>query len=64
VRLTEFWSRMTDAFGATYADSVARDQEMAELGHRTVVQALEAGEDAVTVWRAVHAHFELPARDR
>ncbi len=55
---------MEHAFGATYAASVARDQQLAELDHRTVTQALAAGEDAVTVWRAVHAHFELPARDR
>jgi hypothetical protein len=55
---------MRHAFGDTYADSVARDQQIAGLGHRTVVDALEAGEDVVTVWRAVHAHFELPARDR
>jgi len=64
MRLTEFWSRMTDAFGAAYADSVARDQVLAELGHRTVTQALDAGEDAKDVWRAVWAHFDLPARDR
>lgn len=64
MRLTELWARMERAFGPAYADSVARDQVLAELGHRTVRQALDAGEDAVTVWRAVHAHFELPARDR
>ncbi len=64
MRHTEFWARMTDAFGSAYADSVARDQVLAELDHRTVVQALEEGEDAKAVWRAVWAHFDLPARDR
>lgn len=64
MRLTEFWSRMEDAFGPAYVDSVARDQVLAELGERTVVQALDAGEDAKAVWRAVWSHFELPARDR
>ncbi len=64
MRLTDFWRRMERAFGVGYADSVARDQVLEELGSRTVHQALEAGEDAKDVWRAVWAHFELPARER
>lgn len=31
-------------FGETYAESWARDFVIAELGHRTVVQALAEGE--------------------
>lgn len=64
VRLTDFWWRMEHAFGVGYADSVARDQVLEELGSRTVHQALEAGEDVKHVWRAVWAHFELPAQAR
>ena len=64
MRLTEFWFRMRRHFGAAYADSVAQDQVLAELDGRTVAQALTDGEDAKDVWRAVCAHFELPARDR
>ncbi|HEX7355207.1 MAG TPA: DUF3046 domain-containing protein [Mycobacteriales bacterium] len=64
MRLTDFWQRMDRAFGAGYADSVARDQVIEELGSRTVHEALDAGEDAQAVWRAVWAHFELPARER
>ncbi len=32
MRLTIFWERMADHFGAGYADSFARDHVMAELG--------------------------------
>ncbi|NEE51402.1 DUF3046 domain-containing protein, partial [Streptomyces sp. SID8455] len=35
MRLTIFWERMADHFGAAYADSFARDHVMAELGGRT-----------------------------
>lgn len=64
MRLTDFWWRMERAFGTGYADSVARDQVLEELGSRTVHQALEAGEDVKDVWRAVWAHFELPPKER
>lgn len=64
MRLTDFWWRMERAFGTGYADSVARDQVLEELGSRTVHQALEAGEDVKDVWRAVWAHFELPLKER
>lgn len=40
MRLTIFWERMADHFGAGYADSFARDHVMAELGGQTVHQAL------------------------
>ncbi|HEY0558710.1 MAG: hypothetical protein JWM48_2458 [Mycobacterium sp.] len=64
MRLTEFWSRMERQFGPAYADSVARDQSLAELGSRTVHEALAGGTDAKDVWRAVCDHFDLPARVR
>jgi len=60
VRLSEFWERMRTQFGDTYAASVAKDHVFAELGDRTVEQALADGEDAKTVWRAVCAEFDVP----
>ncbi|MFD7099591.1 DUF3046 domain-containing protein, partial [Streptomyces xanthophaeus] len=42
MRLTNFWERMAEHFGAGYADSFARDHVMTELGGRTVHQALDA----------------------
>ena len=44
---------MDARFGAAYARSYAADQVLSTLGSRTVVQALDQGEDAKTVWRAV-----------
>lgn len=40
-------------FGETYAESFAQDHVMAELGGRTVRQALDAGWEAKDVWRVV-----------
>jgi hypothetical protein len=64
VRLTVFWERMRAQFGETYADSVARDHVLADLGGRTVNQALADGEDAKVVWRAVCEAFRVPERLR
>jgi DUF3046 family protein len=64
MRLTEFWRRMRAEFGETYADSLARDHVIAELGGRTVEQALAQGEDAKTVWRAVCSAMNLPPSRR
>jgi hypothetical protein len=64
MRLTEFWRRMNAHFGAAYADSFARDHVVAELGGRTVHEALAAGEPAKDVWRAVCVALDLPASKR
>jgi hypothetical protein len=53
VRLTEFWNRMERRFGVLYARSYAADMVLAELGSRTVEQALNDGDDTKSVWRAV-----------
>lgn len=64
MQLTLFWQRMTDHFGDAYADSFARDHVMSELGGRTVYEALDAGWDARTVWRAVCSAVEVPPDKR
>lgn len=64
VRLTDFWQRMEASFGAVYARSLAADQVLPQLGGRTVTEALAAGEDAKTIWRAVCQAFEVPRRLR
>ncbi|MBZ4323015.1 MULTISPECIES: DUF3046 domain-containing protein [Streptomyces] len=64
MRLTDFWRRMADHFGAAYADSFARDHVMSELGGRTVHEALDAGWNAKDVWRAVCRAMEIPADRR
>jgi Protein of unknown function (DUF3046) len=52
---------MSDELGAAYARSWATDTVLSELAGRTVVMALEQGESAKDVWRAVASHLELPA---
>ena len=64
MRHTEFWVRMEQALGPSYARTWARQHVLAELGERTVVEALDAGEPPKQVWRAVWAVLGLPARDR
>lgn len=64
MRLTEFWRRMGEHFGAAYADTFARDHVMSELGGRTVHEALDAGVEAKAVWRAVCTAVDVPAAKR
>lgn len=64
VRLTVFWERMNAQFGAGYAESLAKDYVFADLGGRTITQALADGEDAKTVWQAVCDTFPVPERLR
>jgi len=64
VRLTEFWRRLEEAVGETYARSWAADFHISELGGLTVLQAIDAGVETVDIWRAVHAALALPANQR
>ncbi len=61
MRLTDFWTRMERRFGETYARSYAADQVLAQLGGRTVLQALEHGEGPKDVWRAVCDAAQQPS---
>ena len=64
MRLTQFRELMTDEFGAARAASVARDHVLADLGGRTVEEALEAGIDPRRVWLAVCEAYEVPSTRR
>lgn len=64
MRHTEFWVRMEAALGEAYARVWSQQQVLADLGGRTVDQALDAGESPKVVWRAVWAALELPVRER
>ena len=55
---------MEARFGTAYARSYAADQVLATLGGRTVLQALEDGDDVKTVWRAVCEAVDAPATER
>lgn len=55
---------MDKHLGPTYARSWAHDYVLSALGGRTVDQAIEAGIDTQTIWRAVHEALNLPASER
>ena len=64
VRLTDFWSRLAEAFGPAYSRSLAHDHTFAELGERTIDEAIAQGVETITIWRAVVATYpdRVPAR--
>ncbi|HEX6499563.1 MAG TPA: DUF3046 domain-containing protein [Micromonosporaceae bacterium] len=66
MRLTDFWARLEQVFGAGYARSVALDQVLPQLGDRTIDQALAEGEETAAVWRAVVQAYpeRVPAKLR
>lgn len=64
MRLTDFWERMEQALGPAYARSWAHDHVLAELGGRTVDEAIDDGIETVTIWRAVHRDLALHPRER
>ncbi len=55
---------MDEQLGATYAPVWASLTVLAELGGRTVDEALAQGEETKVVWRAVVAHLGLPVSKR
>ncbi len=55
---------MERRFGLGYARSYAADMVLAELGSRTVLQALADGDDVKGVWRAVCDSTAAPLADR
>lgn len=64
MRHTEFWTRMESALGPAYAQAWAEQFVIGELGERTVVEALDAGEPPKSVWAAVWRTLELPPSER
>jgi hypothetical protein len=64
MRYTEFWARMDRVLGPAYARTWAEQQVISDLGHRTVAEALAAGESPKQVWLAVWRRLELPPSER
>jgi len=60
VRLTQFRELMETEFGALRAAAVSRDHVFAQLGGRTVEEALEHGIDPREVWKAVCEEYDVP----
>lgn len=64
MRHTEFWARMEQTFGETYARFWAKQHVLAALDDRTVEQALDDGIAPKQVWAAVHRDQELPESEK
>lgn len=64
MRSSEFWTLVDDEFGRGYGRTLVRDHVLGALGQRTAEQALEAGDDARTVWLALCDEFEVPPERR
>lgn len=55
---------MNSHFGESYAQSVARDQELSALGGQNIADALQSGIDPRQVWHALCDHMGMTAEDR
>lgn len=64
MRQSEFWSRMEDALGPTYARAWAETFVIGELDSRTVQEALAGGETTKRIWLAVWRTLDLPLSER
>jgi len=64
MRTTAFRTLMNDEFGELRAGSIARDHVFADLGGRTVEQALVAGVEPTRIWLAVCDAFDVPPQRR
>lgn len=64
MRETEFWRRLEQHLGATYARTWASHVVLAGLDGRSAQEALDAGVPTAQVWRAVWAQLELPDAER
>ena len=64
MRHTEFWERMEDVLGDSYARSWAAMFVLADLDGRTADEALRAGVPPKEVWAAVWRALDLPPTKR
>ncbi|WEV79437.1 DUF3046 domain-containing protein [Janibacter cremeus] len=60
MRLSRFWTLMTDEFGQAYADTLARGHVVQALGDRTAAAALDAGVPPRTVWEHLCEDLGIP----
>ena len=64
VKETELWQRLQDHLGAGYYRVWASEFSLADLGQRTVAEAIRDGFSSKDIWRAAWAALELPASER
>lgn len=63
MREVELWARLEAVLGDNYARHWASQTVLADLGSRTVAEALAAGMPCKKIWRAVWKQLELPASE-
>jgi hypothetical protein len=64
VKETELWQRLEQQLGSGYYRVWASEYSLSDLQNRTVADAVADGVPVKTIWRAVWAALELPARER
>ena len=64
MRETELWARLRTILGAAYAGAWAESVVHADLGDRTVLQALGAGIEVKRIWQVASASLEVPEHQR
>jgi hypothetical protein len=64
MRLSEFRQAVDEEFGGPYGRVVTQDLVLAALGGRSADQALDDGEEAITVWLALCDATQVPRERR
>jgi hypothetical protein len=58
--LSEFWLAIADEFGEGYGRVLTNDLVLAELGDKTAVQAIAAGQSVRKIWLALCKATDVP----
>ena len=61
---TELWARLRTHLGEGYYRVWAAEFSLADLGQRTVSEAIRDGFPSKDIWRAAWQALELPASER
>jgi len=64
VKETELWARLRGHLGEGYYRVWAAEFNLADLGQKTVAEAVRDGIPSRDIWRAAWAALELPASER
>ena len=64
MRVSEFWTLVTDEFGDAYGRSLVTDQHLLALDDRTARQALDAGVEPKAIWLALCEAMDVPGERR
>lgn len=64
MRVSEFWTLVTDEFGDAYGRSLAADQHLMAIGDRTAREALDAGVEPKQIWTALCDAMDVPPERR